>query len=69
MKELIGEPNQHQLRAKIQNLYLNILRIVFMFASAQLPEDEQSLITMITNFLVFALVSELIVLEPIHEQT
>ena len=40
-----------------------------MFVLAQLPEDEQSLITMITNLLVFALVSELIVLEPIHEQT
>ena len=37
-----------------------------MFGLGQLPEDEKSLITMITNFLVFALVSELIVLEPIH---
>ena len=34
---------------------------------AQLPEDEQNLIKMITNFLVIALVSELIVLESIEQ--
>ena len=36
--------------------------------SAELPDDEQRLIKNITNFLVFALVSELIVLELIHFQ-